>query len=52
MIAIRLICRNTVEEKIQQLQQNKAKLAGDLVKEGNSFLMSLTKSDLIQLVSP
>lgn len=51
VIAIRLICRNTVEEKIQQLQQNKAKLASDLVKEGNGFLQSMTKGDWLGLLS-
>jgi superfamily II DNA or RNA helicase len=50
VIAIRLICRNTVEEKIQQLQQNKAKLASDLVKEGNGFLQSMTKGDWLGLL--
>ncbi|CAD5262816.1 MULTISPECIES: DEAD/DEAH box helicase [unclassified Imperialibacter] len=50
VIAIRLICRNTVEEKIQQLQQTKAKLASDLVKEGNGFLQSMTKGDWLGLL--
>jgi SNF2 family DNA or RNA helicase len=50
VIAIRLICRNTVEEKIQQLQQSKAKLASDLVKEGNGFLQSMTKGDWLGLL--
>ncbi|MDO6392060.1 SNF2-related protein [Pontibacter sp. BT731] len=51
VIAVRLICPNTVEEKIQVLQQNKSKLATDLVTADNSFLRSLTKDDWLNLSS-
>lgn len=51
VIAVRLICPNTVEEKIQILQQNKSKLATDLVTADNSFFRSLTKGDWLDLSS-
>ncbi|MBF8963550.1 SNF2 helicase associated domain-containing protein [Pontibacter sp. FD36] len=51
VIAVRLICPNTVEEKIQILQQNKSKLATDLVTADNSFFQSLTKDDWLNLSS-
>lgn len=51
VIAVRLICPNTVEEKIQVLQQNKSKLATDLVTADNSFIRSLTKDDWLNLSS-
>ncbi|MCP2043327.1 DEAD/DEAH box helicase [Pontibacter sp. HSC-36F09] len=51
VIAVRLICPNTVEEKIQILQQSKSKLATDLVTADNSFFKSLTKDDWLNLSS-
>ncbi|WP_018479529.1 DEAD/DEAH box helicase [Pontibacter roseus] len=51
VIAVRLICPNTVEEKIQILQQSKSKLATDLVTADNSFFQSLTKDDWLNLSS-
>ncbi|WP_299987651.1 DEAD/DEAH box helicase [uncultured Pontibacter sp.] len=51
VIAVRLICPNTVEEKIQILQQNKSKLATDLVTADNSFFKSITKDDWLNLSS-
>ncbi|MBU1821976.1 MAG: hypothetical protein KKG00_10770 [Bacteroidetes bacterium] len=50
LIAVRLICPDTVEEKIMIMQQNKAKLAGDLIVEGDSFFRSLGKEGLLGLV--
>ncbi len=50
VVAIRLICPNTIEEKIQVLQQNKAKLATDLVKTGNSFLQTASRADWLSLL--
>ncbi|MBU1821974.1 MAG: SWF/SNF helicase family protein, partial [Bacteroidetes bacterium] len=50
VIAVRLICPDTVEEKIMVMQQNKAKLAGDLIVEGDSFFRSLGKEGLLGLV--
>lgn len=50
VIAVRLICPDTVEEKIMVMQQNKAKLAGDLITEGDGFFRSLGKEGLLGLV--
>jgi SNF2 family DNA or RNA helicase len=50
VIAVRLICPDTVEEKIMVMQQNKAKLAGDLIVEGDGFFRSLGKKGLLGLV--
>lgn len=50
VIAIRLICPETVEEKIMLMQQNKQILADDLVKTGSSLLSSLSKDDLLSLL--
>jgi len=50
VIAVRLICPETVEEKIMQMQENKKLLADDLVKTGSSLLSSLSKDDLLNLL--
>ena len=52
VIAIRLICPGTIEEKILELQQSKKDLAEDLVKTDAAVLKSLSKKDLLNLVSP
>ena len=51
VIAVRLICPDTVEEKIQQMQQNKARLASDLIQTGDDFFHSLTKAEWLRLIS-
>ncbi|ARS35423.1 DEAD/DEAH box helicase [Pontibacter actiniarum] len=51
VIAVRLICPDTVEEKILQLQQNKAQLASDLVGTGDDFFRSLSKAALLALAT-
>lgn len=50
VVAVRLICPATVEEKIMILQEAKTDLAGDLIKTDTSFLNSLNKNDLLALV--
>lgn len=50
VIAVRLICPDTVEEKIMNLQKTKTKLADDLITTEASLLKSLTKTDLISLL--
>ncbi|NIJ53736.1 DEAD/DEAH box helicase [Dyadobacter arcticus] len=50
VIAVRLICPGTIEEKIMELQESKKDLANDLVKTDTSVLKSLTKKDLLALV--
>ncbi|TWR29115.1 ATP-dependent helicase [Mucilaginibacter pallidiroseus] len=50
VVAIRLICPNTVEEKIMELQQTKKQLVNDLIKTDASVLQSLSKTDLLSLL--
>jgi len=47
--AIRLICPDTVEEKIMKMQQSKKELAKNLITEDSSFLKSLSKENLLSL---
>lgn len=49
VVAVRLICPGTVEEKILKLQESKRELADDLVRTEGSFLKSLSKADLMGL---
>jgi hypothetical protein len=51
IVAVRLICPGTVEEKIQLMQESKKDLANDLIKTDTSFLNSLSKTDLLNLLS-
>jgi SNF2 family DNA or RNA helicase len=51
VIAVRLICPDTIEEKIMELQESKKDLANDLVKTDTSVLKSLTKKDLLAFIS-
>ena len=50
VVAVRLICPNTLEEKIMRLQESKKDLVGDLIKTDTSMLKSFTKDDLLALV--
>jgi len=50
VIAIRLICPNTVEEKIMKLQQSKTQLANDLITTDSSVFKKLTKQDLMGIL--
>jgi SNF2 family DNA or RNA helicase len=50
VIAVRLICPGTIEEKIMDLQESKKDLADDLIKTDVSILKSLTKKDLFTLI--
>lgn len=51
VIAIRLICPDTVEEKIMKLQASKKDLFKDLIKTETSIFKSLSKRDLLALFS-
>ncbi|MFT4205169.1 MAG: SNF2-related protein [Chitinophagaceae bacterium] len=51
IFAYRLICTNTVEDKILQLQERKRALAADLISDDTSFVKSLTKDDIEYLFS-
>lgn len=50
VIAIRLICPGTVEEKILKMQATKKSLADELVKTGSSLLNYLSKEELMGLL--
>ncbi|WP_262151880.1 DEAD/DEAH box helicase [Chryseobacterium foetidum] len=50
VIAVRLICPNTVEEKIMKLQQSKKELANDLITTDSSVFKKLSKQDLLELL--
>ncbi len=50
VIAVRLICPNTVEEKIMKLQQSKKELANDLITTDNSVFKKLSKQDLMEML--
>jgi SNF2 family DNA or RNA helicase len=51
VVAVRLICPGTVEEKIQKLQENKKELAKEVIKTENALLKSLSKKELLGLFS-
>lgn len=50
VIAVRLICPDTIEEKIMKLQATKTELVNDLVKTDTAILKSLSKKDLLGLL--
>ena len=49
VVAYRMICKDTVEEKIMNLQQVKIKLAKDIISDGDGFLASLDKEAMLGL---
>ncbi|WP_245536756.1 DEAD/DEAH box helicase [Solitalea canadensis] len=51
IVAVRLICAGTVEEKIMNLQESKKELANNMISTDTSFLSSLSKNDLMRLLS-
>ncbi len=51
VFAYKMICKDTIEEKIMTLQQKKKKLSEDLVSADNSFVKSLTEEDVEYLFS-
>lgn len=51
IFAYRLICKDTIEEKIMLLQERKLSLVKDLIAEENAFMKQLTKEDLTYLLS-
>ncbi len=50
VVAVRLICPNTVEEKIRKLQTTKKELVEDLVKTDGGMLKNMSKQDLLALL--
>lgn len=51
VMAIRLICPDTIEEKIMKLQESKRELSDQLIRTDISILKSVTKKDLLSLLS-
>lgn len=51
IFAYRLICKDTLEEKMLQLQDRKRALATELISDDNAFLKRLTKEDIAFLFS-
>ncbi|HEY4110378.1 DEAD/DEAH box helicase [Puia sp.] len=51
VFAYRMICKDTVEEKILQLQERKRSLAADLVADESGFVKQLTSEDVAYLFS-
>ena len=51
IFAYRLICKDTLEEKMLQLQERKRALAADLVSDDSAFQRRLTKDDIEFLFS-
>jgi non-specific serine/threonine protein kinase len=51
IFAYRLICKDTLEEKMLQLQEQKRALANELVSDDNAFMKRLTKDDIAFLFS-
>ncbi len=49
VIAYRMICKNTVEEKIMKYQAKKLKIAADIITTDESFMKQLNKSDIAEL---
>jgi SNF2 family DNA or RNA helicase len=49
-MAIRLICPDTIEEKILLLQAGKKELIDDLIKVDSNAVKSLSKDDLLNLL--
>ena len=51
VFAYRMICKNTVEEKILSLQNKKKKIAGDIIQTDESILKKLNQKDINELFS-
>ena len=51
IFAYRMICKDTVEDKILSLQEKKRALAADLITDDSGFVKNLTREDLEYLFS-
>jgi non-specific serine/threonine protein kinase len=51
IFAYRMICKDTIEDKILQLQERKRILAKELISDDNSFVKGLSKEDVEYLFS-
>ena len=50
VVAVRLICPGTIEEKIVKLQSSKKDLTADLIRTDNDIIKKFTKTDLLGLL--
>ncbi len=51
IFAYRMICKDTIEDKILQLQEKKKALAKDIISDDSSFVKTLTREDVEYLFS-
>jgi len=51
VFAYRMICKNTIEEKILKLQEKKKKIAGDIVQTDENIMKTLKADDIRELFS-
>ena len=51
IFAYRMICKDTIEDKIIQLQEKKRALAKDIISDDTSFVKALTREDVEYLFS-
>ena len=51
VFAYRMICKNTVEEKIMHLQAKKKKIAGDIIQTDENIMKTINKKDIAELFS-
>ncbi|MBN2892410.1 MAG: DEAD/DEAH box helicase family protein [Bacteroidales bacterium] len=51
VIAYRMICKNTIEEKIMKYQERKLKVASDIISTEENFVKQLSKDDISDLFS-
>ncbi len=51
IFAYRMICKDTIEDKILQLQEKKRSLARDIIADDNTFVKSLSREDVEYLFS-
>ncbi len=51
IFAYRMICKDTIEDKILQLQDRKRSLARELIADDDGFVKNLTKEDVLYLFS-
>lgn len=51
VVAIRLICPDTIEDKMMHLQHSKNRLVEELIKTENNLIHTLNKTDLLELFS-
>ena len=49
--AYRMICKDTIEDKILKLQEKKRQLAKELIADDASFVKALSKEDVEYLFS-